>query len=347
MLVKTLKIVLSVLAIFIALIPFIIVKPISVLPYNNIPNGETSSDIEWGGDSISTVIEHSREIVKYESHLKSTYAYPFSGFTFNFKKNKSFIFRNTIKYNIEATESKILRFNIGIPVSGRANFVYESNFIPGNRTRYLSLSDMHPAHWWYDNHDLTIESFPPPKMKNIVLFSVVNSFESPINVKETISIREIKIILHPGPYIIISLLILSLLLFYEIFIVRKKSKEVVEYREVDIANQENLESNLVIKYIGNNYNISNINIDMVAENTGVSKYRIPEIIRDKFNTTFPGYLNKIRILEVKRLLVESELSVLDISIAVGYNSVSHFNRTFKKNESVTPLSYRKSQKKMK
>lgn len=57
--------------------------------------------------------------------------------------------------------------------------------------------------------------------------------------------------------------------------------------------------------------------------------------------TFTEYLNYIRVKEAKELLCKSAESITQISEKVGYESITHFGRVFKKLTGVSPLKYRK------
>jgi YesN/AraC family two-component response regulator len=53
------------------------------------------------------------------------------------------------------------------------------------------------------------------------------------------------------------------------------------------------------------------------------------------------YVNLTRIKEAQRLLKETDLKIIDIAEAVGFDNVGHFDRIFKKTAKMTPLTYRK------
>ncbi|MGN0593125.1 MAG: AraC family transcriptional regulator [Ruminococcus sp.] len=57
--------------------------------------------------------------------------------------------------------------------------------------------------------------------------------------------------------------------------------------------------------------------------------------------TFTEYLNRCRIEKACRLLRETDMSVLDISMEAGYENISYFIRVFRRQEGCTPLQYRK------
>lgn len=57
--------------------------------------------------------------------------------------------------------------------------------------------------------------------------------------------------------------------------------------------------------------------------------------------TLISYLTKTRINYAANLLICSNYSILEISEQTGYNSLSHFNHTFKKGTGYTPSEYRR------
>ena len=54
------------------------------------------------------------------------------------------------------------------------------------------------------------------------------------------------------------------------------------------------------------------------------------------------YLTETRLKAAAGLLRTTDMSVCDISMEVGYQNVSAFNRTFKKRYGKTPVSYRQT-----
>lgn len=52
---------------------------------------------------------------------------------------------------------------------------------------------------------------------------------------------------------------------------------------------------------------------------------------------FFDFVNRHRATEARRLLVHSDLSVLEIGLEVGFNSRSTFNATFKKHVGPAPI----------
>jgi AraC-like DNA-binding protein len=59
-------------------------------------------------------------------------------------------------------------------------------------------------------------------------------------------------------------------------------------------------------------------------------------------TSFIDYLKDYRLAMAARLLSASDASILEIAEDVGFESLSYFNRAFKKRYGMTPTQYRKN-----
>lgn len=60
------------------------------------------------------------------------------------------------------------------------------------------------------------------------------------------------------------------------------------------------------------------------------------------NSTFIEYLNFIRICKSELMLTSSDKTIADISLELGFASVSYFNKIFKRFKGCTPTEYKKS-----
>jgi len=99
----------------------------------------------------------------------------------------------------------------------------------------------------------------------------------------------------------------------------------------------------VIEYINNNIN-QKMTLDIIARNTKISKYYLCHSFYDTVGMTVFKYIEFVRIAQAKQLLAESNLTISEISQAVGYDSFAYFSKVFKKNENMTPGEYKKSNK---
>lgn len=94
------------------------------------------------------------------------------------------------------------------------------------------------------------------------------------------------------------------------------------------------------QFIHQNYTDPDINITAIAEHVGYSEKYFSTLFNERMGTSFLSYLNELRISMAKRLLSTTTLRMYEISDTVGYNSVEHFTRVFKRTTGLTPTQYR-------
>lgn len=95
----------------------------------------------------------------------------------------------------------------------------------------------------------------------------------------------------------------------------------------------------IIEYIDKNY-ATNITLKELAKIANLSPQYICRIFKECLNMRPFEHLTKKRIFESKKLLCETNLSINEISKAVGYNDCSYFCVVFKRQEGVSPAEYR-------
>lgn len=95
----------------------------------------------------------------------------------------------------------------------------------------------------------------------------------------------------------------------------------------------------IIKYINNNYN-KNISLSHLSYHFNLNEQYISRIFRQFTGVTFISYLNAVRINQAKRLLLETNMKIQDVSKRVGYSNNVHLWRVFKKITGYSPNTYR-------
>jgi len=87
----------------------------------------------------------------------------------------------------------------------------------------------------------------------------------------------------------------------------------------------------------------NIDIEEMAGSFYMSVRHLNRIFKDKFKMSVHQYHEKSRIELSKTLLKNTDLSVQEISLRVGYQDALYFSRMFKKNCQFSPLFWRKNE----
>jgi len=83
-----------------------------------------------------------------------------------------------------------------------------------------------------------------------------------------------------------------------------------------------------------------LTLDDVANHVGLSKCYFCTQFKKDMKMSFTDYLNYVRIQKSKYLLCNTDKSVLDIAITVGFNSQSYFTTLFKKHTGLSPMEFR-------
>ncbi len=94
-------------------------------------------------------------------------------------------------------------------------------------------------------------------------------------------------------------------------------------------------------FINNNYQ-KDISLDEVSREMDVSPYYFSKLFKEETGENFIEYLTAIRIAKAKELLENTDRSMKEICVEVGYQDPNYFSRIFKKNEGLTPTEYKEN-----
>ena len=89
----------------------------------------------------------------------------------------------------------------------------------------------------------------------------------------------------------------------------------------------------ILKYLEQHYQ-EDLSLSSVAERFSLSPGYFSTIFKKKAGHNFVHYLTSLRIREAKRLLLETQMTISEVALAVGYSSASFFIRSFKKTEGI-------------
>ena len=173
---------------------------------------------------------------------------------------------------------------------------------------------------------------------NFVSFNILDN-----DVEDTVYVNSIKLSKDMfSPFLLSAILMfissVFLLFIYRVVIIKHKE---VYYKKVEVENYRDEQGARILNYIKENFNDPEISIESIKSNTGIYEKQITSVIKSSTKLTFKQYLNKIRIDEAKRLLLESDRNISEIASLVGYNSSPHFSRVFKELTSKSPKEFRK------
>lgn len=96
---------------------------------------------------------------------------------------------------------------------------------------------------------------------------------------------------------------------------------------------------IILKYMENHY-MNKITIADIASEVQFSESHFMRYFKEMMGTTFTDYLKDYRLTMAARLLTSSDSTILAIAEEVGFENLSHFNRSFKKKYRMTPRQFR-------
>ena len=84
-----------------------------------------------------------------------------------------------------------------------------------------------------------------------------------------------------------------------------------------------------------------LSLGRVAEAVHTSLFYFCKLFKRVTGTNFTEYVSRVRTEKAKNLLLNPNLRVSEIAYEVGFQSLTHFNRVFKKVAGESPTDYRK------
>lgn len=99
--------------------------------------------------------------------------------------------------------------------------------------------------------------------------------------------------------------------------------------------------NQIMQYIKSNYN-QNITLSILSDKFEISPSHISRLFKTELKTNTVTYINSTRVAAACDLLVNTNLSISEISEKVGFNHQHYFNRVFQELCKTTPGEFRRS-----
>ena len=95
------------------------------------------------------------------------------------------------------------------------------------------------------------------------------------------------------------------------------------------------------RFLDDSYMRADLTLGEVAQSSGYNEKYFCTLFKKRFDVSYSDYLTGLRIAAARELLEKTNMRMYEVCDAVGYNSVEHFLRTFKRATGQTPLQYRK------
>ncbi|AZP04452.1 AraC family transcriptional regulator [Jeotgalibaca ciconiae] len=120
--------------------------------------------------------------------------------------------------------------------------------------------------------------------------------------------------------------------------------QLLRNEEFSIRNSLNKKNHKEIQTVKNfmkvNYH-KNITLDDLVELVHINKFYLIRIFKQEVGMSPIDYLIHIRIDEAQKMLRNTNIAIADIAHLVGFQSPSHFSKTFRELSNITPSQYRR------
>jgi AraC-like DNA-binding protein len=135
-----------------------------------------------------------------------------------------------------------------------------------------------------------------------------------------------------------------LMLFYEIMDMIGRSDSFAFLASADYVKTRFQTSNFRVKsiheFLMKNYR-EEITLEQIAEVVHMAPASASRFFKASTGLSLFEYLNKVKIDLARQLLLNTDMSVIDISYDSGFRNLSHFNKQFRKFNGTTPSHFRR------
>lgn len=100
----------------------------------------------------------------------------------------------------------------------------------------------------------------------------------------------------------------------------------------------------ILYYIENNY-YNEITLEKAAQMAHFSNSYFSRIFKLQLGMSFTEYVNNVRITQAKKMLIQTDKSIMEIALEIGYCHGDYLSAQFKNKTGMTPSQFRNSLKK--
>lgn len=98
----------------------------------------------------------------------------------------------------------------------------------------------------------------------------------------------------------------------------------------------------MLEYIENNYCDNTMSLERIADEFNLNFTYISHFFKEQIGENFIDYITRLRIEKAKELLTDTEYTIAEVAVKVGYANSAVLIKNFKKVENTTPGKFRES-----
>jgi CheY-like chemotaxis protein len=114
---------------------------------------------------------------------------------------------------------------------------------------------------------------------------------------------------------------------------------VLRPRELAVSRTDALFLQRVMAVVDRNMSDFEFDVDALARSVAVSRRQLFRKLKGVVNTTPKAFIRSVRLKRAAQLLLHSEMTITEITFAVGFQDVKHFRALFKEQFGVLPSDY--------
>ncbi len=333
-------------------------NPVYVVKTGILNTGKYAIYNDAGANGQSSCIDFStNKETGFVYTLKKGAPYPYAGIVFKLNgDNYTNLFGyDYLKIKIKASKGKRLPIILTTHIE---NYTRKEDFNTLRNNQYilnvdnelkeiiLDFNDFKTPDWWYTLNNKSEKELLHVDYSKVKQINIANCQALAVNVEDRVQVQELSFHVSLLPFI--KYAVFPLLLYYCIVALWLKKKKSIDkeisfnYQKTETVNRLDKEEEMVFGYLTKNYARPELTIVEVQNATGIYEQKISTLIKKKTGKNFKQFLNKLRLAEARRLLLETDLQVSEVAFKVGYSNVSHFNRVFKEHENCSPKDLRKT-----
>lgn len=334
---------------------FILIQPISVFPNDKEFKYVMYNDNQIGGNSIITNTVQSNKLLQFDFKLFKKIQSPYVGVSIQPKHTQYIdvsdynrISIHTKKTNLQSLSVAIITKNTNEKYITKSPDVISATSIEifdNTKIYNLELDQFNVPDWWKTLNSINENEIILPDFEKVTAINISNGYTPDIQGEKSLQIDSITFSRDNSQllYFLILCEILFVICVLIIMYIRNRFKTVqsgmeITYKpiELDTSNESNSQ---FIQYINSNFHNPELSLDIIVLNSKSSKRTITAYVQQTYNCNVKTYINRIRIHEAKRLLIESDLLIGEIAYKVGFNNQTHFNRVFKSEMEISPSEF--------
>lgn len=214
----------------------------------------------------------------------------------------------------------------------------------------INLADLKDSQWWITQIAPRGKALSTSPLKESYIIQFLFDDIELAGQRDRIEVEEISF--HSSSVFLWTALAGSAIAYYSVFgcmlviprarrrIKHNRERLISSYQRIEDVSGREKDAEAVRSYLMEKYSSPDISLETISADMGMSQKRIADIVSREYAMTVKECINWIRINEAKRLLSETDMSIIDIAFRLGFNSSTYFATNFRNRERMAPSEYR-------